>query len=454
MKILLTAHQFLPEYSAGTEILTFDAAKELQRLGHEVFVFTGYPERGELEDSERFDRYVYDGIPVERFRYTPVPMGGQSNIVEAEYNNLFVASHFRDYLHKIKPDIAHFFHLQRLSVSAIDVCDELGIPMVLTPTDFWLVCFTNQLLFTDNTICPGPDESGVNCLRHVVALTQPSRIQSILEKVPDSAVGLMIRLLRKGMFSRRWFAPFVTALSNRTDFMKSRMNKLDRVIVPTRLMEDILKKYGLLPEKIIFSPYGINLTHLTGVVRHDSDKLRIGFIGTLAEYKGAHILLKAVRSISEGEPIELKIYGKIDDFPEYVKELRLIAGDDKRIEFCGTFPNDRIGEIFASLDVLVVPSIWYENTPLVIYSAQAAGCPVIATNLGGMSEAVEHEVNGLLFGPCDISGLADAIRRLIHDRKLLKELSGNAHRPKSIPEYVEEIIMIYREVLEEKQVPV
>jgi glycosyltransferase involved in cell wall biosynthesis len=49
------------------------------------------------------------------------------------------------------------------------------------------------------------------------------------------------------------------------------------------------------------------------------------------------------------------------------------------------------------LDVLVVPSIWYENTPLVIYSAQAAGCPVIASNLGGIAEVKHHEDNGLLF---------------------------------------------------------
>jgi len=158
-----------------------------------------------------------------------------------------------------------------------------------------------------------------------------------------------------------------------------------------------------------------------------------------------------VRSLPESEEFELKIYGNPDDYPEFVKELRLIAGDDKRIEFCGTFPNNQIGEIFAALDVLVVPSIWHENTPLVIYSAQAAGCPVIATNLGGMSEVIEHGVNGLLFECGDVSGLANAIARLIHDKKLLDELARNSRNPKSIPEYVEELVMIYKNVLKERQ---
>ena len=69
-------------------------------------------------------------------------------------------------------------------------------------------------------------------------------------------------------------------------------------------------------------------------------------------------------------------------------------------------PNESIGDVFSELDVLVVPSVWYENTPLAIYSAQEAGCPVIASNLGGMSEVIKHEKNGLLFEAGDFVGLA------------------------------------------------
>jgi len=180
-------------------------------------------------------------------------------------------------------------------------------------------------------------------------------------------------------------------------------------------------------------------------------ELRVGFIGTIFEHKGIHLLVEAVKNLLPDLNIELKIYGKLEEFPEYVDRLHEIVKDDARIKFCGTFPNQEIGKIFAELDVLVVPSIWYENTPLVIYSAQAAGCPVIATNLGGMSEVIHHEVNGLLFEKGNIAELANMIYRLYEDRILLKSLAMSSIKPKSIQEYISELEAMYYELLSKEQ---
>jgi glycosyltransferase involved in cell wall biosynthesis len=128
----------------------------------------------------------------------------------------------------------------------------------------------------------------------------------------------------------------------------------------------------------------------------------------------------------------------------YLKDL---AADDSRITFCGTFPNSSIGEILSGIDVLVVPSIWYENTPLVIYSAMAASCPVIASDLGGMSEVVHHNINGLLVEPGDPSALAAALQQLSCDREMLTRLASGCKRPKSIREYVAELLEVYEEIL-------
>lgn len=451
MRILLTSHQFMPDFSAGTEVLTLETAKELRRLGHEVVVFTGFPGSKELKDEQRFDSYSYDGIPVERFHHAFVPMGGHTNVIEAEYNNLFFAAHFRKFLQTWKPDLVHFFHLQRLSASAIDVCGELGIPMVLTPTDFWLVCFTNQLRMPDNLLCMGPDCRGVNCLRHVVAISQPPAVHALLARLPDWLVRAAVRVCSAGPLANNIAAGQVRALAGRPEFMKQRMNKLDRVLVPTRLMGEILTENGLRPEKITFKPFGINLKPFRYHARKEAkERLRVGYIGTLSEHKGVHLLVKAIRSLAPDEAVELKIYGNVGTYPEYVAELRHIAGDDPRITFCGTFANDRIGAVLADLDILVVPSIWYENTPLVIYSAHAAGCPVIASNLGGMSEVVHHGENGLLFEPGEVTGLADALKLLCHDRGLLQRLVENVRPPKSIEAYVAELVGIYVAVISER----
>lgn len=447
MRIVLTTHVFLPEYSSGTEILTFNTAKELQRFGHEVEICTGFPDRQGLADSERFDTYIYEGITVRRFLHAVAPMGGYTDVAEAEYNNRFFARWFQNYLAQFKPDIVHFFHLGLLSASAIDVCRESGVPMVMTPTDFWLICPNNQLRLPDNSLCTGPDRDSVNCMKHAVSNNQSPGIARVFNSLPRSLVASMIWFVNRGAFSGSWFSPMVRALHRRAAFLRKRMNKLDRMIVPTRLMQEMLIRNGLDPKKVVFSRFGLRPTAGEARTEDKDGKLRIGFIGGLSEHKGSHLLVSAVRGLPELSSLELKIYGRTDLKPQYFAKLQQLADADQRIHFCGTFPNESIGKIFAELDVLVVPSIWYENTPLVIYSAQEASCPVIASNLGGMAEVVEHEKNGLLFEAGNVEGLAAAIKRLASDRELLLRLANNAVAPKPIGDYALELEAIYDEVL-------
>jgi glycosyltransferase involved in cell wall biosynthesis len=452
MRIVLTVHQFLPDFRAGTEILTCDTAKALMARGHEVSVFTGFPARRDLADAQRFDRYHHDGIAVERFHHNYAPMGGETTIAALEYNNPLFAAYFRDYLTRMKPDVAHFFHLQRLSASAIDVCAELGIPMVLTPTDFWLVCPTNQLLLPDHALCSGPDAAGVNCLRHVVARTQSGVAKACLSMLPDSMVAALIGAISRGLFRRQALACEVRALAARRTFIKSRVERISRIAVPTRLMADVLAKNGFDRTRMRLLPFGISSGPWSRKApTSTAPKLRAGFIGTLIEHKGAHVLVEAVRTLDPEVPIEVSVYGDPGEFPQYAARLRRIAGNDPRITFCGTFPNDRLGEVFSSLDVLVVPSIWYENTPLIIYSAQAWHCPVIASDLAGVSEVVTHEGNGLLFERGKASELAHALRRVATDRSLLRRLTEQAKPPKSSAEYAAELEEVYREVVAERR---
>ena len=93
--------------------------------------------------------------------------------------------------------------------------------------------------------------------------------------------------------------------------------------------------------------------------------------------------------------------------------------------------------------MLVIPSLWYENTPLVIYSAQAAACPVIASNLPGLAAVVVHEHNGLLFEPGNAALLAQQLSRLIDEDELLQRLSHNAHPPKTTATYVDELLAVW-----------
>jgi glycosyltransferase involved in cell wall biosynthesis len=449
LKILYTTHQFLPDYAAGTEILTYSTAKEISRRGHEVYIFTGHPVKGAVEADHAFDRYEYDEMPVDRFFHSHTSPIRHGNPMEAEYNNLDFADFFRKRVQELKPDLVHFYHLQRLSASAIDVCRELGIPTLFTATDFWLVCPTNQLLLPDHSLCLGPDKNMANCVRHLAAISQGRGIRSILDRLPDWIMAVFIRW---AMYAAFWpekrYLPLVRALVARPVYMEERMNRIGRVLVAARFMGEMLCRHGLEAERVRHVPFGIDYSPMTRVSAKGTEKdLRIGFIGTLYHHKGAHVLLEAVRSLPAKMPLKVEIYGDIEQFPEYVKTLRSVAGSDHRIEFCGTFPLPSIGNIFYGLDVLVVPSLWYENNPLVLSFAQAARVPVVASDSGGMNEVIADGENGFLFAKGDVKGLADIILKLCNDRSVVKRLSDHARSPKSISSYVDELERIYDDVV-------
>jgi glycosyltransferase involved in cell wall biosynthesis len=238
----------------------------------------------------------------------------------------------------------------------------------------------------------------------------------------------------------------VAALSRRTAFNVPRLNALQRIFSPTKLMTEVLLRQGVQPEQIEQSAYGIDVSTFQGAapLRARDGALRLGFIGTLAPHKGCHVLLAAFLQLSKGSA-RLKIYGDLTQFPDYVAELQRTAAGREDIEFCGTFPNPQIGKVLEGLDALVVPSVWYENTPLVVYSAVAGFRPVLASNFAGMAEVVQDGANGLLFTPRDSVDLARRLGELLADPALLLRLSANCRPPKSIATYVDQLLACYEQ---------
>ena len=288
----------------------------------------------------------------------------------------------------------------------------------------------------------------------VAEVTQGDKLGGRLALLPLPVIVAGVAATQQRVLPEENISPFIRALVDRPDYLRQRLNQIDRILVPTRLMQNMLVRNGIHPTQLRYVPYGVKLNHIRRDTRKGTHpKLRIGFIGTFVEHKGAHILIQAFRNLGREVPAELKIFGNLAEFPDYADRLRAYAAGDTRITFPGNFPNDRIGDIFANLDALVVPSLWYENTPLVIYSAMAAGCPVIATNLGGMAEAVHDRVNGLLFERGSISDLATCLQTLCADRPLVQRLALATTVPTSIPQYADILETNYREIFMGRGLP-
>lgn len=444
MKILLTVHQFFPRYASGTEVLTCSVARELMRRGHSVHILTGHPGSADLREEERFDEYDFEGIHVYRFHHAYTPMAGQTSMIEVGYDNRLAANYFERILENFKPDVVHFFHLSRLGTGLIDRAVRAGIPRFMTPTDFWAICPTSQLVCSNDSVCSGPSAHAGNCVKHFAQGSRKRMIRIIAKWLPVAAADWLVRLTQKGVLPYCPQRKEVMAVVSRLGANVARLNQLNGLIVPNGFMRDILIRHGVSPRLINQSAFGIDVTSSEGVKRRSTPRppLRVGFIGTLAPHKGCHVLIEAFQVLARGRAV-LKIYGSSEELPEYWSKLELLAANNEAIEFCGTFHNSKIGEVLADLDVLVVPSLWYENTPLVIYSAQAAHCPVVASDFPGISEVVHDQVNGLLFEAGNSAGLAKQLSRLINEPDLAEQLSVNAQPPKSTAHYVDEMLSIW-----------
>lgn len=456
MKILLTVHQFLPAYFAGTEVIAYGIADELQRRGHAVTLLTGHPDAAPRPDADRFDRYRHAGLDIERFWHSAHPMGSQGVVTELAYDNRLFAAAFDDLLARLAPDVVHFVHLARLSASVIGPCVDRGIPTVFTPTDFWATCPRSQLRLPDNTTCAGPDPSGLNCVRHFAMEAGRGRpaLARLARHAPDWLLATGIRAARLPLPLMPALAAEIGALSRRRVFVRDQLNRVDRVLAPSRVMERALLAGGIAAGRMQRVPYGIDVARFRrDTARGLGPGLRLGFLGSLLEHKGVHVLVEAMGLVDRTLPVTLDVYGPTRSgaaCERYVAAALAATEADPRIRFHGPVPREQVPDVLARIDALVVPSIWIENTPLVVDEAFAAGCPVIASDVDGIAEVVRHDVNGLLFATGDPRALAAALTRVATNRALIPRLAARTPVPTSVPEHVDELEAIYEAVLAER----
>ena len=208
---------------------------------------------------------------------------------------------------------------------------------------------------------------------------------------------------------------------------------VDLFLAPSPFLARRMVDFGLPADRVEVSDYGMRTDALSGIAKRPSEVLRLGYVGTLVAHKGVHVLIEAFGRLRQSRPeapVELLIYGNETWFEAYVARLKAVACDGVR--FLGEFDNNRAPDTYAGIDVLVVPSVWWENAPITIHEAILSGTPVIASNFGGMADFVKHGRNGLLFEVGSSSDLAHQMQRLVDEPGLLETLRQPAVEMKTI----------------------
>lgn len=438
MKILFLTHLYPPKHIGGTENYTHGIAKGLVAAGHHVNVLC-------VEEWAKGKHYwngytddVYETVSVRRLHLNWMKAPDVNRYL---YDNPMVAQHLVEYLAEWQPDIVHITSCLTLSASVITTAKQVRLPVVVTLTDFWFLCPRVNLVRGDGTQCDGRTTSK-ECLRCISLNSKVYRMPNRL--LPEGKTVDLLDGLSHLPFltNRRGLRGMIMDMTRRKRFLQQALWCADVVIAPSTTLKNVFTNNGFtMPIRVI--PYGHDLSWLDHFEKHPSNVIRIGYIGQIIPIKGVHTLLQAFVNANANHRATLSIFGDLNKDPAYAQQLAQIAANHPAIHFAGPFEHTRLGDILSGLDVIVVPSQWAENNPLVIQEAFAAKIPVIATALQGMSEFVHSEVNGLLFKVGDVGDLTRQLQRVIAEPGLLERLSAGIKSVKSITESVQELLEIY-----------
>jgi len=433
LRILLAVHHLPPRYRGGAEGFALRLAHTLAARGHSIqLVSVEHVDRGPREAAGWTDETA-DGVEIRRLSFD---LAAAPDADLWEYDNPWVGGALQELIRRRRPDVFHLVGGYLMTGRALRVAHEIGIPSVVSLTDYWFLCRRITMLRSDGSLSTTPIDPAT-CARCLGEEQRRFRIPGKL------APGLMQAFWRAQ--HRR-----LGSLQARNEFLASALLGADALMSPSGFLRTMYRQAGFAADDFTVITHGPDLPRVPSSSngQNDSPTLRIGYLGQIAWHKGIHVLIEAVRRL-EGSPLSLRIYGDAGHFPEYARDLERLSGTDPRISMAGTYRGQaELPSVLRDLDVVVVPSVWYENCPNVILEAFAHRTPVIATDLGGMAEMVSHGRSGLLFRVGDAADLAAQLRRLLSEPGLLPALRAGVPEVKTFADEVTEIEAVYRRVVE------
>jgi glycosyltransferase involved in cell wall biosynthesis len=198
-------------------------------------------------------------------------------------------------------------------------------------------------------------------------------------------------------------------------------------------------------DKIVVSAHGIERQWAESLTKPKTpaDHLRFAFAGMIGWHKGTHIAVQALELLPRANGATLTIYGKNEPFTDYFEQLRPQIERNPQITYGGHFSHNEISEVLSDVDVLLMPSMWYENTPMIMYEAFASRTPVIATHEGGMAELIELFDGGWTFPRGDVDALASLLQALIDSPERIVAAREKIKPVRTIDEHVSDLLKIY-----------
>ncbi|PIE24616.1 MAG: hypothetical protein CSA62_01950 [Planctomycetota bacterium] len=419
---------FPPKGLWGSEGYSHDLAVGFVERGHQVDVFFPYAGEGGL--------VVEEPRPGLRTIELLLPESSGRPFTQS-YRDPRQDQALAEWLKKSgRYDRVHFTTLAGgVSAGLIAVARPYTRELLLTITDYLLLCHRGQLLDAGLNQCSGPEP--VKCSRCVM---EPGPWADQRWKRRSKA--LLARVLAPLGTRIRIATP--AALAERERYLAARFAEVDHFIVASTGVRQAYIDHGWDAARITAMPYALAPSHYEAVepVAASDQVLRFGVIAQLAPHKGVDVVVEAVAALPPElwQRLHLKIYGSptAHRYPLFGKRLvERVRGSELPIELGGTFAPNEIGQVLAGFDFMTLPSIWAESLPLVLLHTKAMKLPVLGSDMIGVGPFIQDGQDGLVLPAGDVSAWSDALRRIIEDEALRERLTQGA-RASGVPMEYEE----------------
>jgi glycosyltransferase involved in cell wall biosynthesis len=444
VKIVLAAHHYPPNYVAGVELVAERLARWLVERGHDVHVVC--IEAIDAAGPMKVHTQVQDGVTVHRLY---LKLTGGALPLGVRYQDASLERWFGAFLAQVQPEIFHSLSSYLVTASLLDAARSAGIPTIASLHDYWYFCPRTILQRSNGERCNAQVTEN-DCARCVMGEQRRFRLVQRVEDAVLNRIGP-----RHNIVERLVNPKLVAIMRDRQAHLNATLRSVDQIITPALLSRELLLARGFSPEHIRHVRHGIRQPR-SGIkpAAPPDGHLRLVYLGQLAPHKGVHVLIDAFKRVSGGpRHAVLTIYGDGRKSPAYARRLRRQAAGEADIRFGGMYENAQVWDVLRDADVLVVPSLWFEISPLVILEALAAGVPVIASDLRNMNTQINESVDGLLFAAGDSGALAAQIQRLVDDPELIIRLKRGISEVRDLDTELTEIEAIYSQVVSDLRQP-
>lgn len=413
MKIVMLSHMDPRLSRGGAEIAAMQLFEQLSRgQDMETWFISAAPGKIERREGVVFgqpfdDRsYVYAG-------------GAYDHFIHANMDPAFF-DHARRLFTEIDPDVVHFHHYANFGVEIFSLVRQVcpNAKIVLTLHEFLAICHHYGQMVKKGSFALCKASGALECST------------CFPEKTPRDF------FLRKS-YIQRYF------------------RDVDQFIAPSEFLAQRYIDWGIEPGKISVIENGsLKVEPRSRSPRAGEEAvLRLGFFGQISKLKGINVVIDAARMLSESKaPVRIELHGDYSSQPEEFQAdfLKRIETVSDNIQYYGPYENEDVADLMARVDAVLVPSIWWENSPLVIQEALAQGCPVICSDIGGMKEKVQPGRDGFHFRAGSAAALAELLTRLAADRSLLDSMRSTVTVPPTVRETAERTLACYGALLQKK----